>query len=71
MRGTDGLRRLGFEPQFFQELLDRPKLHSHTLSLALGTALAVYHRHLLEAARDSARTSYGGAPTDGGVVSTS
>ena len=31
-RGTGGWRRLHCEPQFFHELLDRTKLHSHTLS---------------------------------------
>src|SRR4029453_96661 len=31
-RVTGGWRRLRFELQFFQELLDRTKLHSHTLS---------------------------------------
>src|SRR5215510_652991 len=32
MRGTGGWRLLRFEPQFFQELLDRTELHSHILS---------------------------------------
>ena|SRR5437870_5302993 len=68
IRGTCGWRHLRFEPQFFQELFDRAKSHSHTLSLALGTALAVYQHCLLEAARDSAGAPYGGALTNGGVA---